>query len=68
MFRASNLLLLNKCDLLPHLAFDVQLALANARRIHPKLPTLQISATTGIGLGPWIEWIEARLAERAVHR
>ncbi len=35
MFHAASLMLLNKVDLLPHLSFDVERCLANARRINP---------------------------------
>ncbi len=38
MFAAADLMLLNKCDLLPHLAFDADLCEANARRINPAHP------------------------------
>jgi len=69
MFRAADLMLLNKCDLLPHLSFDVKLALDNARRVHPGLRAIEVSATTGAGLGEWLAWIEERLAaQRIGHR
>ena len=47
MFHAASLMLLNKVDLLPHLAFDVERCLANARRVNPAIEILQVSATTG---------------------
>ena len=34
MFRASDVMLLNKCDLLPYLDFDADLAEANARKVN----------------------------------
>jgi hydrogenase nickel incorporation protein HypB len=37
MLRASDLMLLNKCDLLPYLTFDANLAIENARRVNPNL-------------------------------
>ena len=36
MFRAADVMLLNKCDLLPYLEFDADLAEANARRVNPR--------------------------------
>ena len=33
MFRASSLMLVNKVDLLPYLSFDVDKAIAHARRV-----------------------------------
>lgn len=63
MFHAADLMLLNKCDLLPYLSFDVDLAIEYAHRVHPGLPVIQISATLGSGMQIWIDWIEAnRLA------
>jgi len=37
MFRAARALILTKIDLLPHLEFDVEACVANARRINPQL-------------------------------
>ena len=66
MFRAADVLLLNKCDLLPYLEFDADLAEANARRVNPKLTIFRVSATSGAGLPAWVAWIEAGLqAQRA---
>jgi hydrogenase nickel incorporation protein HypB len=58
MFRAASLMLLNKCDLLPHLEFDANLAIEYARRINPKLHVIRISATSGEGIPEWLEWIK----------
>ncbi len=59
MFHAADLMLLNKCDLLPHLTFDVDLAIEYAHRIHPRMPVIQISATQGNGMPEWIDWVMA---------
>ena len=59
MFRAASLMLLNKCDLLPYLSFDVDLALEYAHRIHSELPVIQVSATQGSGMPAWVDWIAA---------
>ena len=58
MFRAADLMLLNKCDLLPHLDFDAGLAIEYARRINPELQVIRISATSGAGMAEWLEWIK----------
>lgn len=57
MFRAARLMLLNKCDLLPYLQFDTELAIANARRVNPHIEVLQVSATSGAGMTDWLAWI-----------
>jgi hydrogenase nickel incorporation protein HypB len=59
MFHAASLMLLNKVDLLPHLQFDVQRCLANARRVNPLMQVFQLSATSGQGMAAWLSWIKA---------
>jgi hydrogenase nickel incorporation protein HypB len=60
MFRASDLMLLNKCDLLPHLTFDVDKAIEAARRVNPAIQVMRVSATTGEGMDEWLAWLEQR--------
>ena len=62
VFRASALVLLNKIDLAPHLAFDPARCLANARRVSPRIEALAVSATRGDGLEAWYAWLRARRA------
>jgi len=68
MFRAASLMLLNKCDLLAHLDFDVDAAIGYAHRVNPGLRVMRLSARTGEGMEPWLAWIEAgAAASRAAH-
>jgi hydrogenase nickel incorporation protein HypB len=60
MFAASDLMLLNKIDLLPYLEFDVGECLAAARKVNPRIQILPVSARTGAGLDSFHAWIEAR--------
>jgi hydrogenase nickel incorporation protein HypB len=32
----------------------------NARRVHPRIAILEISAATGAGMETWLEWLAAR--------
>lgn len=57
MFANSGVLVVNKIDLLPYLAFDVELCVANALRVNPKLKVIRVSATSGEGLEDWTRWI-----------
>lgn len=59
MFHASDVMLLNKIDLLPYLDFDVEKCLEYAHRINPKLKIFQLSATTGEGMDQWVQWIKS---------
>jgi hydrogenase nickel incorporation protein HypB len=59
MFRAADLMLLNKIDLLPYVRFDAERAIAHAREINPDIAVLKVSAQTGEGLDQWFDWIGA---------
>ncbi len=59
MFHASDLMILNKMDLLPHLDFDVEKCIEYARRVNPGIRILQLSARSGEGMESWYQWIRA---------
>jgi len=63
-FQVSNLALINKIDLLPHLEFDMKSLHENIHRVNPKLTTLEISARTEKGLQAWFNWIRSRMAKK----
>lgn len=60
MFRESELLLINKVDLLPYTNFKLEEAKANAGRVNPDLEIIDISCTTGQGIAAWISWLSQR--------
>ena len=49
MFRAAELVLLNKIDLLPHVDFSVDVFRAHARTVNPRARILPLSARSGDG-------------------
>ena len=57
LFAGSDLLVITKIDLLPHVEFDVARCVAGAQRVHPELPWLQLSARSGAGLEDWLAWV-----------
>jgi hydrogenase nickel incorporation protein HypB len=57
MFRETDLVLVNKVDLLPHLDFDLDRFLYNLDAVHPGVPRLLVSARTGDGVDEWREWL-----------
>ena len=59
MFAAADLMLINKIDLLPHVDFDVDACIENARKVNPGIRVLQVSATSGDGMESWYDWIRA---------
>lgn len=64
IFRKSELMILNKVDLLPHVPFRPELACENARRIHPEIEIIETSCTTGAGFDRWLAWLAARAGRK----
>lgn len=62
MFRAASLMLLNKTDLLPYLTYDVDAAIAYARRVNPEIRVIQLSATNGDGMDEWLAFLNEGIA------
>lgn len=61
MFRAADLMILTKTDLLPYVPFDADKAEANARRINPQIRCLRVSSIKGDGMDKWLTWLNAQL-------
>lgn len=62
MFRTTELVLINKIDLLPHLDFDLAAFRTNLQAVNPRVATLEVSARTGEGVQPWCDWLRAQVA------
>ena len=60
MFRSSDLVVLSKEDLLPHVPFDVDAFMAAAREVRPNVEILRVSATRGDGMDRWYAWLRAQ--------
>lgn len=63
MFEAAELIIVNKSDLLPHVDFDVDAAIANARKINPRIEALRLSARSGEGMQAWYDWLRRHRRE-----
>jgi hydrogenase nickel incorporation protein HypB len=57
MFRACELVVINKIDLLPHLDFDLEKLIYNIDQVHPDVERIVLSARTGEGIAEWREWL-----------
>ena len=57
MFRACELVLVNKIDLLPHLDFDLERFLHNLDKVHPGRGRMLVSARTGEGVDGLRDWL-----------
>src|SRR6201989_3620827 len=64
MFRACELVVLNKIDLLPYVDFDVEKFLARVETVHPGAATMVVSARTGEGVDAFRDWLAALPARR----
>jgi hydrogenase nickel incorporation protein HypB len=57
MFRAVDVVVVNKIDLLPYLDFDLAKFLRNLADINPGAKVIHASARTGEGIDEWCEWL-----------
>ena len=57
IFFKSELMVLNKIDLLPYVPFNPAIALENARKVNPGIDVVQLSCTSGEGFDSWLKWI-----------
>lgn len=63
MFRAVDLVLLNKIDLVPYLDVDLQRYIARVRQVNPTAVILPVSARTGAGMPAWFDWLRQFVAK-----
>ena len=61
MFRMAKWAVLNKIDLLPHVPFDVNAAVRNARSINPDIGIMFTSALTGEGMDNWVSFVRSQV-------
>jgi hydrogenase nickel incorporation protein HypB len=59
MFRAADVVVVNKLDLLPHLDVDLDLFLRNLHAVNPGAEVIPLSARTGEGVDDWCDWLRA---------
>lgn len=64
MFYRSNLILINKIDLISHLDFDLKKAKEETRDVNPHADIIEISCKTGEGLEQWILWLEKQIERK----
>jgi hydrogenase nickel incorporation protein HypB len=66
MFRACELVLINKIDLLPHLDFDLDRFLHHLDAVHPGVERMLVSARTGEGIDGFRAWLTSLASRRGV--
>ena len=65
MFHTSDICIINKIDLLPHLNFDLKQLKDYALQVNHHLEFFEVSATTGQGMEKWYEWLKAQINQKA---
>jgi hydrogenase nickel incorporation protein HypB len=58
MFKAADLVLLTKCDLVPHLDVDLAKVHDALARVMPRPEAIEMSARTGHGMDAWVAWLD----------
>lgn len=64
LFHLAKALVLNKIDLLPYVDFDVQKAVATAKKLNADLAVFEVSCRTGQGLEQWYAWLRDMRAKK----
>ncbi len=65
MFKAADLVLLTKVDLVPHLDVDLRKIHDALARVMPRPRVVEVSARTGAGIDAWVAWVAELRAEVA---
>jgi hydrogenase nickel incorporation protein HypB len=66
-FRTSQVVVLSKIDLLPHVPFSLERAMADARLVQPALEFFPVSTLSGEGVAEWCEFLCRRREAAMVH-
>ena len=64
MFRAGQIVLLNKTDLLPYVPFDTARFLDGVKHLNPGARVIPVSALRGEGLAEWYDWVREQVGAR----
>jgi len=64
MFTESEVIVINKIDLLPLLDFDITAFHQAVTGLNPNVKIFQVSCKTGEGIEEWVSWLESELRGR----
>ena len=62
MFSESDVLIVNKIDLIPYTDFDMKALKGTVFKMNPDAVTFELSCRTGEGVDEWKEWLRKRVA------
>jgi hydrogenase nickel incorporation protein HypB len=61
MYRGTDVLVINKIDLLPYVDFDMERFTRGVRALNETVRAFPMSCRTREGLQPWVDWLEDRV-------
>ena len=61
MFSVSDICIINKIDLAPHVDFDIKKCKEYALQVNKNLQFFELSAKTGDGMDKWYAWLKDRI-------
>ena len=63
VFQVAEAVILNKVDTMPVFNFNEEAFTSAVRQLNPTAPIFRMSATAGVGVDAWAEWLAARIRE-----
>lgn len=63
MFSESDVLIINKTDLIPHTDFEIDTLEDTVKKMNPDVVIFRMSCRTGEGVSEWTDWLKARVKE-----
>jgi hydrogenase nickel incorporation protein HypB len=60
-FNTAHVALITKMDIAQAVGFDAQAAHASLEAVHPGMPTIELSARSGVGMDQWLALLEERV-------
>ena len=67
MFAVSQVMIVNKLDLLPYVDYDIEKVKRQALAINPRLRIFELSCRTGAGLDAWCAWLKEFAHSKSEH-
>jgi hydrogenase nickel incorporation protein HypB len=67
MFTESQVLIINKIDLLGMVDFDLEKVERSARALNPNVRIFRLSCRTGDGVDEWLRWLQAQVQQLEAH-
>lgn len=64
VFQESELAIVTKTDLIPHLEFDGEALRRNIRRVHRGIPIIEVGKGSEQGIRDWVEWLQTRKGKK----